>query len=353
MGLPSINIVFQTAGIEAIKKSEKGTVALILRDTVDYSSLTLYSVSDIPDDLSAASREYLELAFRGYVNPPRKILAYIIGADGGINDALIYFSSQSFDYLAGPPDLTEDEAEMIASWVKSERLNDHTAKAVLPNVAADHEGVINLTADGLQSGETMYTAAQYCGRVAGLIAGTPMTIACTFAPLRELSSVTHMTKQQLDEAIDSGEFTLFNDGEKIKVGRGVNSFVSTLQGKGAAFKKIKIVEAMDMIQNDIRTTAQDSYIGKYSNSYDNKCLLILAIKGYLEELEIGGILERGTSIVDIDVEAQENYLKKQGIDTSGMTEKQIKQANTGSFVFLRVTVSILDAIEDIVIRVTI
>lgn len=353
MGLPSINIVFQTVGIESIKKSEKGTVALILRDEALSGGMTLYNVTDIPDKLSEANRVYVTQAFDGYINPPRKILVYIIEPDADITGALMYFSTQSFDYLAGPPDLTEEEAETIASWVKSERLGDHTAKAVLPNVAADHEGIINFTTDALNAGDMAYTTAQYCARIAGLIAGTPMTIACTYAPLRELSSVARMSKEQLDEAIDAGEFVLFHDGEKVKVGRGVNSFVTTIQGKGAAFKKIKIVEAMDMIQNDIRTTAQDNYIGKYANSYDNKCLLILAIKGYLEELENGGILERGTSIVDIDLEAQENYLKKQGIDTSAMTEKEIRAANTGSFVFLRVTVSILDAIEDIVIRVTI
>ena len=32
MGLPDINIEFKTTGITAIKRSEKGTVALILRD---------------------------------------------------------------------------------------------------------------------------------------------------------------------------------------------------------------------------------------------------------------------------------------------------------------------------------
>lgn len=96
--------------------------------------------------------------------------------------------------------------------------------------------------------------------------------------------MTRLTKEQLDTAIDSGEFVLFHDGEKVKVGRGVNSLKTTSQEKGEAFKKIKIVETMDMIQNDIRMTAEDGYIGKYANSYDNKCLLIMAVKGYLEEL---------------------------------------------------------------------
>lgn len=36
-----------------------------------------------------------------------------------------------------------------------------------------------------------------------------------------------------------------------------------------------------------------------------------------------------------------------GVDTSEMDEQAIKEANTGSHVFLKGTISILDAIEDV------
>lgn len=76
-----------------------------------------------------------------------------------------------------------------------------------------------------------------------------MTIACTYAPLSELSDCTRLT--DIDTPVDKGEFIIFYDGEKVKVVRGVNSFVTTIDGKGDSFKKIKIVEAMDMINDDI------------------------------------------------------------------------------------------------------
>ena len=41
------------------------------------------------------------------------------------------------------------------------------------------------------------------------------------------------------------------------------------------------------------------------------------------------------------------YLGGIGIDTAEMSEKEIKEANTGSHVFLKGTISILDAIEDV------
>ena len=180
-----------------------------------------------------------------------------------------------------------------------------------------------------------------------------MTISATYQTLPEVQDVTRMTKEEADEAIDDGKLVLVYDGKKVKIGRAVNSLTTTTADKGEAFKKIKIVETVDMIKNDIRGTVEDSYIGKFSNSYDNKCLLISAIRGYFEQLELEGILDPGRSNVGIDVSAQRNYLISTGVDISEMSEQQIKEANTGSTIFLAASIKILDAIEDINLTITI
>lgn len=354
MGLPSINIKFRTLGMTAIKRSQKGVLAVILQDTAASGAHELTMAADIPVALSEDNRNYLERAFLGYVNPPRKVIVFVIdGSSSTLEDALAFFETKQFDYLVGTPQTNAADAGKIASWTKSVRQQGHTAKAVLPNTASDSEAIVNFATSGIEVGANILDSAAYCSRIAGLIAGTPMTISCTYAPLSEVSSVENLSKSDLDSAIDAGKFVLFHDGEKVKVGRGVNSLVTTNQEKGEAFRKIKIVEAMDMIRHDIRMTAQDSYIGKYANSYDNKCLLIMAVKGYLEELERSGIVETGTSVVEIDLEAQENFLKSKGINTADMSEQDIKEANTDAKVFLRAKASILDAIEDIDLNIVI
>ena len=85
----------------------------------------------------------------------------------------------------------------------------------------------------------------------------------------------------------------------MKLDRAVTSFVTTTGTKGDSFKKIKLVECMDMIKTDIQSTVQDSYIGKYANSYDNKCLLITAINSYFKTLVNEGVIESGTAEIDI------------------------------------------------------
>lgn len=354
MKLPNINIAFSTKAANAIVRSQKGAVALILKDANANGAHVLTSATQIPTALGTENQAYAARAFMGYISAPQKVILYVLPATAtDLTLALNYFETQIFDYLAGPHDVSAADSTAIVTWIKSRRSAGFTPKAVLPNTAADSEAVINFATSGISVGGTKYTAAQYCSRIAGLIAGTPMTISCTYAPLPEVSDVDRLTKEAMDTAIGAGKFIIFFDGEKVKVGRGINSLQTTTQDKGEAFKKIKIVEAVDMMQSDIKSTAEDNYIGKYANSYDNKCLLISAIKGYLSGLESEGILKRGSGEVDINVEAQEVYLKSRGVDTTGMNLQEIKQAATADQVFLKAKTAILDAIEDIELNIII
>lgn len=74
-------------------------------------------------------------------------------------------------------------------------------------------------------------------------------------------------------------------------------------------------------------------------------------KGYLRGLEATeggkGWLKADSSTMEINVAKQKQYLESIGVDTSEMDEQAIKEANTGSHVFLKGTISILDAIEDV------
>ena len=60
-----------------------------------------------------------------------------------------------------------------------------------------------------------------------------------------------------------------------------------------------------------------------------------------------GWLKADSSTMEINVAKQKQYLESIGVDTSEMDEQAIKEANTGSHVFLKGTISILDAIEDV------
>lgn len=376
MGAPGINISFIEKGMTAEARDKRGTVLLWVKDALGVpgvNPVTVVTESDIPEGLSDATVEQVKLAMLGYTDSPKKVLVYGMGigegdeTDAGYKKAMEVSETIRFNYLAVPTVETDGKGEDVAEWVKAMRADKKKKiKAVLPNVPADNEGIINFTTEQCVKTETVttedgtkatvdviYTTEQYCARIAGLIAGTPMTIACTYAPLPELSDCTRLKDN--DTPVDKGELIVFYDGEKVKVVRGVNSFITTTDDKGESFKKIKIVEAMDMINDDIVKTAQDSYLGKYANTYSNKCLLITAISSYLAQLKRDDIISSYS--VGLDTDAIRKHLKGRGQeatlndgtvkDVDECSDEEIITADTGANVFLTGNVKILDAIEDI------
>ena len=83
MKMPSINVVFKEKGISAIERSERGIVLMILKEETlpSVTEVNLYTADDIPKELSDSNREQLELALRGYVNSPKKVIAEIISSE--------------------------------------------------------------------------------------------------------------------------------------------------------------------------------------------------------------------------------------------------------------------------------
>jgi hypothetical protein len=381
LGMPSVNIAFIEAGIEAIQRSQRGIVALLLEEDADTviklltdhtgsdgkttikaikNPFTVYTTDDIPDELSDDNKDYITKASIGYVKSPYRVKVYLMdkvtdetenAAADKFADALKTLATDRWDYLAIPTIVTA-QCESVATWLKTNRENKgKRSKVVLPGYAADYEGVINFSNTKIVTASKTYTGSQYTPRIAGLIAGTPLTISATYAPLSEVIDCDRYTEDENDEKVNNGEFFIWYDGEKFKMSRAMNSLVTTTQGKLEAYQTIKSVDIMDAIYDDIKKTAQDSYIGKYTNDYDNKQLLISAIIGYFKELEDGRLLQKDYSEVDINVEKVKTYQLEHGLYTkeelADMDDLAIKKLDTKKQVLLTAKIKILDAMEDI------
>ena len=354
MGLPKIDIKFISKASTAIKRGERGILAVLLKlpgDAGDEdraaTAVRLDDATALPEDLTDDEKGFLERAFAGGQNAVKYV--WLIRSDS-LSEGLAKAEGVQFDYFCAIPEMLAGATSTVISWVKSLRDNKgKKVKAVLPNTSADYEGIVNFTTDDIKVGEATYTAADYCSRIASLLAGTPLSVSATYTPLPEVDSVPSFTDAEFDAKIDAGEFCLKFDGRQVKVARAVNSLVTVGQEKSEDWKSCKIVDTADLIYTDIRQTCEDVYIGKFANSYDNKCSLILSVQAYLEALRMDNLLDQSIE-VGIDLEKQENYLKGRGIDTSEMSEQEIKEANTQTFVFLLARYKILNAIEDISVR---
>lgn len=347
MGLPNILIEFKSAASTAIKRGERGVVAVMVIEEGNHGVTKIEDITQIPEGLTEENKAYVERTFLGGENPVKMV--QLIRTDTVANGIKL-LEVTNFDYFAAPPTVSTSEVTSIMTFIKTLRENKGIrVKAVLPNAKGDHEGIINFTTENIVVGENTYSAAEYCSRMAGLLAGTPLSVSATYYVLSEVDDVPKFTKSELDEKIDAGELVIFHDGKKVKVARAVNSLTTVGKEKSEDYKSIKIVDIMDLIYSDIKTTCEDSYIGKYPNNYDSKCLLIVAIQAYLEALREEELLDTEIE-TGIDMEAQTNYLKGKGEDVDSMSEQEIKEANTQTNVFLQASYKILNAIEDISVK---
>lgn len=344
MGLPNISVIFKQKAETAIKRSGNGIVALILADNTkeDTTTHTYTQEKDIvKSHWTPKNLDYLNKAFMGN---PKSVIVERISTEGTYDDALARLSHKKWNYLA-IPSLPDEKVSEISTWIIAQRAAKKTFKAVLPHSESDNIGIINFDTEECVIGTKTYTAAEYCVRIAGLLAGISLDESATGKTLSELTSIKESLTPDTD--IDSGKFILVNDGEKIEVGRAVNSLVTVDNVKTTEdMKSVKIVEGMDLISDDIRASYKTGYVGR-NNSLENKELFIAAVNQYFTGLVKSGVLFDGYDhYAEIDVEAQREWLS-QKYDVSEMSDAEIKQQPTGTIMFMAGHVQMQNAAEDL------
>ena len=356
MGLPQLTFELQKAASTVVARTTQSIVGMILKDTKALGVHVIYQENDIPTELGADNVAYIKRALIGHINRPLCIyLAVVDSTSGTVSGGFSDLGQYSYDYLVGPPDIASPDTTNLATLVINQRKNRYIGKLVLPNTASDNEGIINFVASNIKVGSTTYDAGDYASRIAGVLAGTPADCSATNAPLPEVTGVDAV--EDPDDAIDDGELILVNDGRQVKLSRAVTSLV-TQGDKPAALKKIKAVAAVDLIRYYALTTIEDNYLGKCANTYDNKCILLAALRGYLQTLEDGDVLLEKSSSAELDATAIREYLIGQAT-TAGNTDEvnrikalddaEVIREDTGSYVFIRLAGYVLDAMEDFAI----
>lgn len=367
-GMPQIIINFRTKGTTAIKRSARGIVAMILHNETkdEIHNYTIRDVSDIPD--TGLTGENVDLIKKCLLGTPLRILVYTLpntnveGATKTQANALKMLTNIKWNWLCAPTASVKEQQD-LASWIKAQRNNKHkTFKSVLSGQAADHEGIVNFCTNDIKvqtdtdrSGNpvyTTYTALQYTARIAGVLAGLALDRSATYFKLTEVESVE--VYEDIDTLIDQGELLLIDeqDGDGVKIARACNSLTTFTTDKGEEFRKIKIIEGIDMVTDDIRDTFKKYYVGKVINDYNHKMLFISAILVYFSEIK-GNVLDADApNTVDINTTWQSNYAKLHGDDPTTMSVMEIRQYNTGDTLALVGDIRFVDAMENLKIDFT-
>lgn len=348
IGLPQIKIKFKEAIRRTALRAGRGIVAIILDDTNSIGAHDVFDLSDIPNDLTPKNKKYLEWALEGFGAKPLKVIAYVKQSETEIKEALDYFEGTQFNVMTAPY-CDNDGLVELESYINKMCANGVEVWGVLgtKTVKPTTENIVYITFEDARIDEDTVTPAELAVIVAGMLAGCPNPFSLTYATVPFLTDIPKITKDTLNNRINQGEIVLIKECGDIRIGRGVTSFTVETEEKGYAYRKIKTVDTMKMIKNDIVLNLKSNYIGKVTNSYDNKLIVCGMISDYLHELSVLGLIEKEFN-ASIDLEAQKKFLKSIiGDKINEMTDDEILAENTKDKAFFKVSVKLLDTMEDI------
>ncbi|EKQ50265.1 MULTISPECIES: phage tail sheath C-terminal domain-containing protein [unclassified Clostridium] len=357
---PNIDVSFRQKAGTLVDRSERGYAILIIRDNTNkaFNYIEYDIVTDVKeDDYTESNYKYIKDIF---TFAPYKTCIVRIDVAGEstsptIADALNIVSQNVKTGWITIADGTQEEYNTLASWTKTKEIMEKkTYKSVVYKATApDSKHVVNFYNDKVtfvdSRGEE--TGEKYCPSLIGILAKCNISQGCNYFKCTNLSKVTEVDDR--NAALGAGKFVLINDGAYVRIARGINSMTTT-NGTTATddMKEIEVVEAMDLMQDDISTTFKEDYLGGgYKNKYDNQILFISAVNGYFKELAADGtdVLDgEYDNKSDIDVEAQRAAWITAGTsEASSWTDLKVRRTTYKRSLFLTANVKVLQSMVDL------
>lgn len=240
-----------------------------------------------------------------------------------------------------------DEQTTVASYCKEKK-----KFGLVYNLQADSMYVVscnNPSATMADNNKTVIYTVDLLPILVGVIAGCPYDKSISYKVFTELKSV------ELPSEIITGQCTLCNEEEGVRVASPVNTLVTLGENVTEDMKSITIVEGMQRLKKDIIYAFRTAYKGKYKNKYDNQCLFFSAANYYLKQLEDLGILDPDyDNNVDVNVKKQREMWIAVGKDADEINKKsemEIKKLTFKNMIYPLVNAKFLDAIEGMIMEV--
>ena len=353
MGLPDIRVEFKKLAESASARSTRGILAVILRDTtsgVTWTEKTYAVLSDV-DAADFTAANYKSLA-RAFLATPFLVRVIRVGASGTVADAAAALERAAYNWVCTPVAALQSE---LAAYVKTvntaRRLRQ--AKAVVCGVPdADDMHVVNVgNASVTPTGESSATPmAEYLPRIAGLLAACPITGSATYAVLDDLTDAAAVPDP--DAAIDGGSLVIIREDTQWRIARGVTTLQTVTGDTTEDMKKISVVEAMDMMKEDISLIFKAHFMSKVRNSADNQALFCSEVLLYLQDLQGQSILDPDVApVVQIDVAAMRKAWTAAGVDVADLTDAEVRKKTFRSYLYAAASFRVLDAMEDLVMAI--
>ena len=193
---------------------------------------------------------------------------------------------------------------MVTGGAAAESLNDAITRSGL---TSDNENFVNLGLNEFEDVDAVvHSSAEMVGYVAGMIAGAGVTKNITFNRVAGFSLVDRPSIAEKEQAVANGVLLFDEDDRGIKVIREKTTYTDDTPEKTfATFSSIKNVRVIHKIEGDLTVITEDEWIGAVQNTPTTRSNYVGMVLGFLRDLEDLGVLEPGSSEVEID-ETQDN-----------------------------------------------
>ncbi len=183
-------------------------------------------------------------------------------------------------------------------WVTGSDVADSVANAKTDAEAFNFEGTVyvhpGIKLDNLAGVETTYGGFQAAARVAGMVAGTPLTESLTFKSIPNINDLeVRLGNTDIKNLLLSGIVVLQWDGIRFKIERGINTLSTPGATQSDVFSKIRLIKILDSIFNSISAAVDASVIGIINNDDDGQTVVLTLIREFLQTLEDDNIINPG------------------------------------------------------------
>ncbi|MBU8575993.1 phage tail sheath family protein [Bacillus pumilus] len=290
------------------------------RDVVTYVGTDIVDKQIVTDVKELKQNKYVQFSGEGEVTITAGVT--LSGGKNGVPSVADYTAfleaaeTEYFDVIALPNNTSEQLKATFVAFIK--RLRDDQGRkvqGVLPNYAADHEGIINVTSGVLLEDGTEITPAKATAWVAGASAGANFNQSLTFVEYEgAVDTLERLDNDQVEYRLSQGEFLFTFDARDrtVSVEKDINSLTSYTTEKNKTFGKNKIIRVLDAINNDLTRELKDLIKLRKANgndipaSDDGLQLVKTLITQYLTQLQDGSGITGFDSETDIVIALNED-----------------------------------------------
>lgn len=315
--------IIDTATVEAKFSGTKGNeISLIIANNVEgeekYDVMTYFEGIKVDTQTIANYEEFKENRYIKIIGTGSienvNTLKLSNGTSEELADEVTQYTKflealelENYNYLAYTG--TNDQVKaLIVSYVK--RMNDEEGirvKAVMGEYAADYEKIISIKNGVILEDGTQLSKEQCAAYFAGLSSSSDINQSNTYAQYPNAIDVNpRLNNSDTIKALKAGNivFTRKND-DTVIIEQDINSLVTYTVEKNSDFAKNRFIRAIDDLLSDIKSTFENTFIGKINNDADGRNILRASIIEKVKEK-----VERGAfqNFVEDDVVVSEgNY----------------------------------------------